>query len=105
MDPKNMTLKELMEQLSRIEETQLVELLGLTSEDLVRNFKDRIVENSDYLVSEIEMPFVPLEDNEYEEYDENEIHIYDPEDDVDYDPEDYDHEYEDNEYGEEDDDF
>lgn len=43
-----------MERLAKTEETYLVELLQLNSEDIVFAFQDRIEENFDYLQSELE---------------------------------------------------
>ncbi len=65
------TLKDLMDRLSKIEETQLVDLLQLTSEQIVRKFKDKILDNFEYLERELEMPYIPIEEEE-EEYYENE---------------------------------
>ena len=49
-----MTLEELKEKLSEIEETALVDLLGITSEDIVEAFTDLIDEKFDKLEKEIE---------------------------------------------------
>lgn len=73
-----------MDRLSKIEETQLVDLLQLTSEDIVRKFKDKILDNFDYLERELEMPYVPIEEeDDYYEHEEEEG-VYD-EDERDYD--------------------
>lgn len=51
---ESMTLEELKEKLSEIEETALVDLLGITSEDIVEAFTDLIDEKFDKLEKEIE---------------------------------------------------
>lgn len=51
-----------MDRLSKIEETQLVDLLQLTSEDIVRKFKDKILDNFEYLERELEIPYIPIEE-------------------------------------------
>ena len=48
------TLVELKERLMREEETYLLELLGVSSEDLVNRFDDIIEEKYDILVQEYE---------------------------------------------------
>lgn len=48
------TLRELMTKLSTFEETYLVELLQLRSEDLVERFQDFIEDNYDELIGELE---------------------------------------------------
>jgi len=48
-------LDELLERLRTYEETTLMELLDLTSDDLVNRFRDRIVSRADYLCREIEL--------------------------------------------------
>lgn len=49
-----MTLTELMERLSSLEETYLIELLGVQSVDIVEHFQDLIEEKYDDLCSELE---------------------------------------------------
>jgi hypothetical protein len=49
-----MTLVDLMERLRTIEETALVDLLGLTSDDIVDRFADIIDDKFDYLLGELE---------------------------------------------------
>jgi hypothetical protein len=50
-----MTFKDLCYRLAnRLDEITLMELLEVTSEDLVQKFSDRIEDNYDYLVSELE---------------------------------------------------
>lgn len=44
-----MTLIDLKEKLSEVEETQLIDLLGLTSSQIVEAFTDLIEEKMDYL--------------------------------------------------------
>lgn len=47
-----------------------MDLLQLTSEEIVVKFKDRILDNFDYLERELELPYIPIE--EEDEYYENE---------------------------------
>ena len=56
------TLEDLMERLSTLEETYLVELLQLRSSDLVHRFADEIEELQDELWAEFE----EIEDDESE---------------------------------------
>jgi hypothetical protein len=50
-----MTFKDLCDRLAaRLDEITLMELLDISSEDLVQKFADRIEENYDYLISELE---------------------------------------------------
>lgn len=49
-----MTLPELCERLKMLDEVLLVELLGLSSEDIVNTFIDIIEDNADYLIGELE---------------------------------------------------
>lgn len=49
-----MTLPELCERLKMLDEVLLVELLGLSSEDIVNAFQDIIEDNIDYLLGELE---------------------------------------------------
>lgn len=65
-----LTLKDLSDRLEQIEETQLLELLQLTSSDLVNRFQDIIEDNADYLESEIEQLW--LTDEERDEDDQEE---------------------------------
>ncbi len=62
-----------MDRLSKIEETQLVDLLQLTSEDLVHKFKDKILDNFEYLERELEIPYIPIEEEEDEYYEPDEM--------------------------------
>lgn len=55
------TFQELCEDLKKFDETTLLELLNITSEELVDVFQDKIEENLDRLLKET--------DNELEEYD------------------------------------
>lgn len=55
------TFQELCEDLKKFDETTLLELLNINSEDLVDMFQDKIEENLDRLLKET--------DNELEEYD------------------------------------
>ena len=58
------TFEEMVWQLKRIEETQLVELLGLSSEDLVDRCRDIIEDKQEQLRRELQQYF---EDDEEEE--------------------------------------
>jgi hypothetical protein len=55
------TFQELCEDLKKFDETTLLELLNITSEELVDMFQDKIEENLDRLLKET--------DNELEDYD------------------------------------
>lgn len=55
------TFQELCEDLKKFDETTLLELLNITSEELIDAFQDKIEENLDRLLKET--------DNELEEYD------------------------------------
>jgi hypothetical protein len=55
------TFQELCEDLKKFDETTLLELLDISSEELVDKFQDKIEENLDRLLKET--------DNELEEYD------------------------------------
>jgi hypothetical protein len=55
------TFQELCEDLKKFDETTLLELLDISSEELVDKFQDKIEENLDRLLEET--------DNELEEYD------------------------------------
>jgi hypothetical protein len=49
-----LTLEELRERLKSLDEIMLVELLGLTSEDLVKAFPDLIEDNFEPLSTEVD---------------------------------------------------
>lgn len=51
---RELTLVDLMEHLKQLEETYLVELLNITSEELIERFSDRIESDFDRLISEVE---------------------------------------------------
>ena len=55
------TFQELCEDLKKFDETTLLELLDISSEELVNKFQDKIEENLDKLLDNT--------DNELEEYD------------------------------------
>lgn len=55
------TFQELCEDLKKFDETTILELLDISSEELVDKFQDKIEENLDRLLKET--------DNELEEYD------------------------------------
>jgi hypothetical protein len=49
-----LTLEELRERLKSLDEITLVELLGLTTEDLVKAFSDLIEDNCETLINEVD---------------------------------------------------
>lgn len=49
-----LTLQELKERLKRLDELSLLELLDVTSEEIVEMFVDRIEDNFDRLMSEVD---------------------------------------------------
>jgi hypothetical protein len=49
-----LTLEELRERLKSLDEVTLVELLGLTTEDLVKAFSDLIEDNFESLINEVD---------------------------------------------------
>lgn len=49
-----LTLQELQERLKRLDELSLLELLDVTSEELVEMFIDRIEDNFDRLMNEVD---------------------------------------------------
>lgn len=55
-----MTTKDLKDKLIQLDEISVMELLDLSSEDLVDRFEDKIQSRADYLESELH--------DEYEEY-------------------------------------
>lgn len=48
-----MTLKEVLERLSSLDEITLMEILSITSEDLVIAFKEQIEDNLDFYINEV----------------------------------------------------
>ena len=50
----SLTLQELKERLKRLDELSLLELLDVTSEELVEMFVDRIDDNFDRLMNEVD---------------------------------------------------
>ncbi len=70
-----MNLDQLLEYLKQVEETQLLELLEINSEELVEMFEQRIIEKRKFLEGEVEALPIPQEqmDEGYEEdeYEEN----------------------------------
>lgn len=58
------TLYEIMEQLKQIDEVLLLEMLGVTSEDLVERFADVIEDNYDRFDRELEQYFETEESEE-----------------------------------------
>lgn len=59
------TLRDLCQRLATLEETFLLELLGIDSEMLVDRFEDIIEDRADYLLSELEQ--IPVNDEEIED--------------------------------------
>ena len=57
-----LTMKDLKERLAKMEETYLLELLDIKSEDLVDRFGDTIEDRFDDLLSEIEEGFDPTDE-------------------------------------------
>ena len=49
-----LTLVELRERLKSLDEVSLLELLNISSEDLVKAFPDLIEENFEYLITEVD---------------------------------------------------
>ena len=49
-----LTLEELRERLKSLDEVMLVELLGLTTEDLIKAFSDLIEDKFDLLITEVD---------------------------------------------------
>jgi len=64
-----LTLAELKEKvIDQIPEFDLVDLLGLTTEDLVNAFEEKLLEKANYLISELELDNVYISDtSEYED--------------------------------------
>lgn len=58
------TLYDIMEQLKQIDEVLLLEMLGVTSEDLVERFADVIEDNYDRFDRELEQYFETEESEE-----------------------------------------
>ena len=50
----NLTFQELKEELSKMEETELLELLDIESEEIVEKFQDKIEDNFDKLIEEVD---------------------------------------------------
>ena len=53
MSLDTLTFEELCDELSKVEETQLLELLDLRSDDIVSRFRDVIEDNYDVLLAEV----------------------------------------------------
>lgn len=54
MTKMTMLLRELMERLKTIDETALLDLLQITSEELVNRFSDEIEDNMNKLIKELD---------------------------------------------------
>ena len=61
----------LMEQLRHYDEVQLLEMLDISTNDLLEAFKNKIIERKDYIEREIE--FLPMSDEDIEKLDEEEL--------------------------------
>jgi|TARA_R110000796_G_scaffold64443_5_gene149319 hypothetical protein len=66
MAVRNLTFQELCEELQKIEETELMELLEIDSIELIDKFQDKIEDNFDKLLKEVDNL-----NEEYEIYDED----------------------------------
>jgi len=68
-----LTLRELQEKLKNVDEISLLEVLEISSEDIVNKFIDKIDDKYDYLVTEFldeeDMPTDPELDFDYEDED------------------------------------
>ena len=60
-----LTLKDLKDRLSKMEETYLLELLDIDSTQLVEKFEDVIEERFDEFLGELEEGFDPQEDDDW----------------------------------------
>jgi hypothetical protein len=49
-----LTLEELLERLKSLDEVYLLEVLNITSEDLLKAFSDRVEDNADLLANEVD---------------------------------------------------
>ena len=65
MAVRNLTFQELCEELQKIEETELMELLEIDSIELIDKFQDKIEDNFDKLLKEVDNL-----NEEYEIYDD-----------------------------------
>jgi len=65
MSIRNLTFREVCEELQKIEETELLELLEIDSIELIEKFQDKIEDNFDKLLREVDNL-----NEEYEIYDE-----------------------------------
>ena len=50
----SLTYAELMERLKKVDEVSLLEILDISSEDIVDKFEERISTNIEYLMAELE---------------------------------------------------
>lgn len=66
MAVRNLTFQELCEELQKIEETELMKLLEIDSIELIDKFQDKIEDNFDKLLKEVDNL-----NEEYEIYDED----------------------------------
>jgi hypothetical protein len=73
---KHIPLDVIINKLKQYDETQVCDLLGITSEDLIVRFKARILEKRTHLCSELEI-FI----GEFNEEDEDIRELYDDPDD------------------------
>lgn len=51
---RNLTFNELKEELCKMEETELLELLDIKSEEIIDKFQDKIEDNFDKLLEEVD---------------------------------------------------
>lgn len=73
----------LMERLRMYDEVTLLELLNLTSEEILQKFTERVWERREYIEREVELLFEHQDDEVLEEYDGFEIEEPTTEDDDD----------------------
>ncbi len=66
-----MNIDQLKEYLKQVEETQLLELLEITSDELVEMFEQRIIEKQDFLEGEVEVLPQPQEQLDEEEFNDD----------------------------------
>lgn len=75
------TDRELIEALKRIDEITLLEALGLTSEDILERFTDRVATKRKVLKELIDENDYDVFDDDDSEYEDNEEMRYDDDDD------------------------
>lgn len=50
----SLTLEEIKERLKHLDETSILEILEISSEDLVERFSDKIEDREDYFITDLE---------------------------------------------------